>query len=188
MPKRKCKFTNELKREFPYLKETGNGNELCNHCGSLFSIAHGRRVDVSNHLGSKKHKISVEAAASPSRVTSFFLNIGSDAALALAAKAATFAYHTATHGQTFRSSDCASKLVSKLFEPKFSLGKTMCEAIVVRVIAPMCTDELYQELDRINFVTVTIDASNIKVVKLVPTVVRYFLPENGVKVKLLKFK
>ena len=52
----------------------------------------------------------------------------------------------------------------------------------------MCTDELYQELNRIDFVTVTINASNMKVVKLVPIVVRYLLLESGVKVKLLEFK
>ena len=78
MPKRKCKFTDELKREFPY------------------------------------------------------------AAPALAVKEATFAYHPATHGQSFKSSDCSFKLVSKLLEPKFSLGKTKCEAIVVNVIVPIC--------------------------------------------------
>ena len=71
MPKRKCTFTNELKQEFPYLKDTGNGKALCNHCGSVFSIVHGGRADVNNHLGSKKHKVAVEAAASSSRVTSF---------------------------------------------------------------------------------------------------------------------
>ena len=190
MPKRKCTFTNELKQEFLYLKDTGNGKALCNHCGSVFSIVHGGRADVNNHLGSKKHKVAVEAAASSSRVTSFFKDVGSAsvASLALAAKEATFAYHTATHGQSFRSSDCTSKLVSKLFEPKFSLGKTKCEAIVVKIIAPMCIDELHQELDQINFVTVSIDALNMKKEKLVPIVVRYFLPESGVKVKLLEFK
>ena len=52
----------------------------------------------------------------------------------------------------------------------------------------MCTDELHEELNRINFVSVTIDASNMKVVKLLPIVVRYFLPKSGVKVKLLEFK
>ena len=52
----------------------------------------------------------------------------------------------------------------------------------------MCTDKLHRELDRINFVTVTIDASNTKEVKLVPVVIRYFLPESGVEVKLLQFK
>ena len=187
MPKRKCKFANELKQEFLYLEDTGNGNVLCNRCGSVFSIVHGERSDVNNHLGSKKHKVSVEAAASSSRVASFFKNVGSVATLTLAAKKATFSYYT-THGQSFRSSDCASKLIAKLFEPKFSLGKTKCEAIVVNVIAPMCIDELHQELDPINFVTVSIDASNMKEVKLVPIMVRYFLPESGVKVKLLGFK
>ena len=48
----------------------------------------------------------------------------------------------------------------------------------------MFTNELHQELDQINFITVTNDASNMKEVKLVPIVVRYFLPESGVKVKL----
>ena len=189
MPKRKGKFTDDykLKREFPDLKDTGNGNVLCNRCGFIFSIAHSGHADFNNHLGSKKHKVSVEAAASSSRVISLFKNIGFDAALALAAKEATFAYHTATHGKSFRSSDCTSKLVSKLLEPKFSLGKTKCEAIV-NVITPLCTDELHQELDRINFVSVTTDASNMKEVKLVPIVVRYFLPKSGVKVKLLEFK
>ena len=139
---------------------------LCNRCGSVFSIVHGGRSDVNNHLGSKKRKVSVEAAASSSRMTSFFKNVGSVATLTLAAKEATFAYHTATHGQSFRSSDCTSKLISKLFEPKFSLEKTKCEAIVVNVIAPMCIDELHQELDRINFVTLSIDASSMKEVKL----------------------
>ena len=117
MPKRKCKFTDDLKRKFPYLKEAANGNVLCNRCGSVFSIADGGRADVNNHLGSKKHEVSVETAASSSQVTFFFKNIGSDTVLALAAKEATFAYHTATHGQSFRCSDCTSKLISKLFEP-----------------------------------------------------------------------
>ena len=86
---------------------------LCNRCGSVFSIVHGGRADVNNHLGSKKHEVSVEAAASSSRVTSYFKNVGCVATLALAAKEATFAYHTATHGQSFKSFDCTSKLVSK---------------------------------------------------------------------------
>ena len=71
MPKRKCKFTDELKREFPHLKDIGNGNVLCNCCDSVFSIARGGRADVHNHLGKKKHKIFVKTAAFSPRVTSF---------------------------------------------------------------------------------------------------------------------
>ena len=94
---------------------------LCNHCGCVLSIVYGGRADVNTHLGSKKRKVTVEAAASSSRVTSFFKDVSSVsvATLALAAKEATFVYHTATHGQSFRSFDCTTKLVSKLFEPKF---------------------------------------------------------------------
>ena len=66
MPERKRKFIDYLKREFPYLKETGNGYVLYIRWGSVFSIAHGRRANVNNHSGSKKHKVSVEAAASSS--------------------------------------------------------------------------------------------------------------------------
>ena len=44
---------------------------LCNRCGSVFSIADGGRADVNNHLESKKHKVSVEAAAFSSQVTFF---------------------------------------------------------------------------------------------------------------------
>ena len=56
MFKRKCKFANELKREFPYLKEAGNGNLLCNRSGPVFSISHGRRADVNSHFGCKNIK------------------------------------------------------------------------------------------------------------------------------------
>ena len=58
MPKRKCKFTAELKREFLCLKDTENGNVLCNRCGSVFSKANGGRADVNNHFKNKKRKVS----------------------------------------------------------------------------------------------------------------------------------
>ena len=47
----------------------------------------------------------------------------------------------------------------------------------------MCTD-----LDQASFVTLTIDASNRKELKIVPVMVRYFVSNLGVKVKLLEFK
>ena len=52
----------------------------------------------------------------------------------------------------------------------------------------MVAADLRQELGKANFVTETIDASNRKEIKLVSVVVRYFVPDIGVKVKLLKFK
>ena len=80
---------------------------------AVFSINHGGRSDIDKHSQAQKHKSSVEAAALSSRVTNFFKSANSDQSLKLAAKEATFAYHTAIHGQSFKSSDCTSKLVSK---------------------------------------------------------------------------
>lgn len=105
----------------------------------------------------------------------------------MAAKEATFAYHTAAHNFSFKSSDCTSKLIGKFFEPKFSLARTKCEAIVLNVIAPLIVNEFREDLRRTNFITLSMDASNRKEMKIIPFVVRYFVPHDGVKVKLLDF-
>ena len=45
-----------------------------------------------------------------------------------------------------------------------------------------------QELNKANYISTFIDASNRKKIKIVPVVVGYFVPDVGVKVKLLQFK
>ncbi|KAL4141345.1 hypothetical protein QTP88_004000 [Uroleucon formosanum] len=108
--------------------------------------------------------------------------------LLLAAKEATYAYHTVNHNLSFNSNICNSQLISTFFEPKFTLGKTKCEAIVLNILAPLALDELYDDLNKCNFITVSMDASNRKDIKIVPVIIRYFQPEFGIKVKFLEFK
>ncbi|GBM15280.1 hypothetical protein AVEN_144062-1 [Araneus ventricosus] len=86
MPKRSCKFTEDLQNEFPFLKKvcTGPGNEdqddrvKCSHCNSEFSVAHGGRSDIKDNLQSSKHKKSLACAASSSKLTSFFKTASSN--------------------------------------------------------------------------------------------------------------
>ena len=52
----------------------------------------------------------------------------------------------------------------------------------------MIAAKLRQELNKANFISASIDALNRKEIKIVPVVVRYFVPDVGVKVKLLEFK
>ena len=111
-----------------------------------------------------------------------------DESLLLAGKEATFAYHTSIHGQSFKSSDCTSKLVSKLFKPKFALRRTKCEVVLTNCIAPMIVAELRQELNKKNFISASIDISNRKEIKIVPVVICCFVPDVGEKLKLLEFK
>lgn len=196
MPKRSCKFTEDLQSEFPFLKKVCTSSGLimddrvrCSHCNAEFSVAHGGRSDLKDHVQSKKHKNSLSCAASSSKLTTFFKSGSSDDKnLDLAAKEGTFAYHIANHCLSFNSSSCSAKLISKFFEPKFSLGKTKCEAIILNVIAPLAQEELKEDLTKSNFVSVTMDASNRKEIKLVPIIVRYFNPDSGVQTKLLDFK
>jgi len=44
IPKRKCTFTNDLKREYPYLKEIVDEKDNVRryHCMTVFSISHGK--------------------------------------------------------------------------------------------------------------------------------------------------
>jgi len=129
---------------------------------SVFSISHGGRSDIDNHLETKKQKSSVEAALSSSRLTHFFKAAHSDESLLLAAKEATFVYHAAIYGQSFKSSDYNLQASLKNFEPKFAIARRKCESVIINCFAPMIAAELHQNLDKVNFVSLTTDASNRK--------------------------
>jgi len=163
-----------------------NDRVKCTHCLSEFSISHGGRSDIKDHIQSAKHQANLQVAAKNVRLDSFFLKtLLDDGDLLVAAKEATFAYHSAVHNARFKSADCSSKLIAKLFEPKFRSARTKTEAIILNAIVPLAAEELKNDL-KINFVTVAADASNRKDVKLIPVMVRFFWPE-GVKLKFVYF-
>jgi len=185
-PRRKCVFNEKLKAEYKFLKGVESSAERvrCLTCNSEFSVEHKGRLDIEEHIKTDKHKRAV-SAASHLNITSFFKgNTSTD--LQCAAKEATFAYHTAQHELSFKTSDCTSKLIKKLFEPKFSAARTKTEAVIIHVISPYIFKTVLEDLNVVNFITVTIDSSNRKDIKLTPIVVRYF-KENRVHIKLLYF-
>lgn len=53
-----------------------------------------------------------------------------------AAKEVVVAYHSVQHKLRFRTSDCTSRLLKHIFEPKFSAARTKTEAIITNVISP----------------------------------------------------
>jgi hypothetical protein len=55
-----------------------------------------------------------------------------------------------------------------------------CEA-VVNIIAPICNEDLHVELNRSDFMCITVDASNKNDIKIVPVIVCYFIPQADVK-------
>jgi hypothetical protein len=55
IPKRKCVFNENLKAEYPFINEDQHaGKVFCYFCKSPFSIEHGGRSDILQHIKKKK--------------------------------------------------------------------------------------------------------------------------------------
>lgn len=123
------------------------------------------------------------------KVSNFFSKVVPDKNdLELAAREATFSYHTVIHNHSFRSMTCTSDLIRQtLNDKKFTCAKTKTKEIIVNVISPYIIDNMIKELHSAKFISVLVDGSNHKAIKLVPILVRYFLPEIGIKNKILEF-
>lgn len=122
------------------------------------------------------------ASTSSQHITSHF---PSKLDTSTAAIEGVWAYHLIRANQSFKSSDCATKIFKSCFKvPKFTCSRTKCRAIVTNVFAPHAQQLLRKELDKCHFVSVYTDASNHGNIKLFPVLVRYIDPLLGVRVKI----
>lgn len=193
MPKRKCTFSKDLKEAYPFLEEDATSNKVqCSVCRSVFSIEHGGRGDIKQHLKMQKHKLAAAAISSSQDVTSFFTRNErgqlSNESKRIASQEALFAFHAAKHNLSLRSMDCTSTIVRNLFEKKFTCGRTKCKSILVNVLAPFAMREIAIELKEVKYMSVMVDTSNHKDLKLVPVLVRYFIPDKGIQIKVIEFQ
>jgi hypothetical protein len=101
----------------------------------------------------------------------------------LAADEATFAYHVCMHNQSFRSMDCTSKIIRKLYDKTFTCSRKKAQAIIVSVLAPYAMAVFRNQHEKPNYVSITIDCA----LKIVPVLVRYFIPEEDIKIMVLEF-
>jgi hypothetical protein len=94
----------------------------CEQCSPEFSVFRGGHSDIKDHMKCAKHEASLAVAARSSKISSFFKSTDPvDKDLLIAAKEATFAFHTAAHDLSFKTANCSTKLISKFFEPKLVL-------------------------------------------------------------------
>ncbi|XP_025410915.1 uncharacterized protein LOC112683919 [Sipha flava] len=157
------------------------------YVNQFFSIENGGRSDITQHVKQKKHLLAVSSSSS-NKVTNFFTNVQStNESKRIAAEEGLFAYHTIIHNHSFRSMDCTTSIIKKIYEKKFSCARTKCESIIVNVIAPFAIQQMLDELKSVKFLTIMVDTSNHKNLKLVPILIRYFNPQEGVKIKVLEF-
>jgi hypothetical protein len=78
-------------------------------------------------------------------------------------------------------------VIINLHEQKFSCGPEKCEAIVANVLAPFVMQKILEELETVKYISVMVDTSNHESLKLVPVLVRYFIPRKGVQTKEIEF-
>ena len=128
--------------------------------------------------------------ASAGNISSYFVTHNDDTeSRKIAAIEAVIAYHGVRHDQSFRANDCLSKLIKTTVEPKFSSARrpTKSQAIICNVLAPHVMTEVIEDLHEAKSVTLSLDASNKKDIKLFPIVVRYFLPNREIVDKIIDF-
>lgn len=186
LTKGKCVFNDKLKAKYPDLEATKTDSDIfCRKCKGNFSIASGGNADIVRHLKSAKHLAALNAAAASQRIDKCFPST-STFDTANAVMEGTWAYHIINANHSFKSSDCASQIFRTCFKmKKFTCSQTKCQAIVVNVLAPHAVTLLEKDLSQCRFVTIYTDASNHGNAKIFPVLVRYFIPTEGVSVKLL---
>src|SRR4029434_817537 len=77
MPKRKCKFTDELPKKYPYFRLGRDASEAeCMTCraGTYVTVANKGGSDLEAHVHSAKHKTAARGESSLSKVTDFFVS------------------------------------------------------------------------------------------------------------------
>lgn len=184
--KTKSKLNAQLREKYPFLEATTSESDvLCTKCRGTFSISSGGNADIARHCKTAKHIAAMNAASTSRTVTEFFPSTLDEKTAALEG---LWAYHTIDSNQSFKSTDCATQIFKTCFEmKKFSCSQKKCQAIITNVFAPHVKKMLERDLEECNFVTVYTDASNHGSVKMFPVMVRYFLPTEGVRVKMLNF-
>lgn len=168
------------------MKKGSSESEIeCNVCQAVLNIAAAGKSEIEKHLKTQKHIGKLNARASSQKVTSFF---SSTKDFTVTACEGVWAYHTVQANHSFNSSECASRIFRTCFQVKmFHCGRTKCEAIVTNVFSPFAVNEIKNEMENVKFVNIATDASNHGNVKMMPVLVRYFLPTVGVRVRVLDF-
>lgn len=184
----KCVFNSDLAKKYSFIKKDTSKSESdvkCDICRADFNIANKGRASIEQHIASAKHQKAILAVAKSHTVKSMFTkNID----YSLVAREGVWAYHLIKSNQSFLSSDCASKVIRNCLDiENFHCARTKCEAITTNVFAPYAEKVLRNELSDRNYICLSTDSSNHGSVKMMPIVVRYFIPTVGIKVKLLEF-
>ena len=195
----KSQFTEELQKKYPCFKK-GRDDFVakCIVCdyGTFVSVANKGRLSLDMHVESTKYKKAIRRETLSAKVTDYFTKPGTHTEDNVAAAEATTVFYTVKHHQSYKSDDCTSPLMRKLFpksniSKKYFCARTKVEAIVNNVISPMTVKYVLNDIleHGIMYLRVATDSSNHQSNKLFSIVAQYFDWKHGVlQPKLLEVK
>ena len=132
------------------------------------------------------NKLAIRGETSSSKMADYFCKPGTKSEDEVAAAEATMAFYTVKHHYSYKSNDCTSTLIAKIFPDsstakKFSCAYTKIEAIVNNVLAPASVQCVLNDIEKheIMYLGVPTDGSNHKSTKLFLIVIQYFDWKNG---------
>ena len=141
MPKRKSVFSDELRQKYPCFKK--GRSDFKSECitggyGTFISVANKGSISLDDHIKTAKHKQAIRGETSSFKITDYFCKPGTKSKDEVAAAEATLAFHTVKHHYSYKSIDCTSTLMAKIFPDsstakKFSCARTKIEAVVNNV-------------------------------------------------------
>lgn len=184
-------LNDKLQELYQFIKKIKTDSDVrCNVCNAEFNILHDGKTDIETYLKSKRHKDRLSAASSSNVVTHFFKGSNPNSSdLQTAACEGVWAFHTIYSGHSFRSADCAAKIIRNCFSmPKFTCARTKCESIATGVFAPFVYENLQKDISECHFATIHTNASNHRNIKMFPVLVRYFSRQKRVKIKIVELK
>lgn len=134
MSKSYSKFNAGMQKDYPYLEKVPGSETdvVCKLCNGHISVADGGRYRINQHIITQKHKKASETVTSNKTITSFLST--DKVTMQLQGKELTFSYHSSRHQMSKRTADCTAKLVSKVFDPKFTCGATKTGTLVNQVV------------------------------------------------------
>ena len=173
-----------------WLVKEGNSAK-CNICNITFLIKHDGLKAVKAHSASKNHREKQNSANKNKVITNFFTTKSSSEQILIARAETALVYHSIMHHHSYRSTDCGTKLASKIFYDskvanKIRCGRTKAEAIAMNVLGPNSIDKVIKSIINHRF-SIASDASNMKNRKMFPVGITYFCKEIGIQNKMIDF-
>ena len=165
-----------MQKKHPRFRKGRNDYEAeCLVCksGTYISVVHKGNGDLNTHLQSEKHRKAVRRAVTSTKMTNYFVRVGSKCEDEITAEEGTLAFHAVKHHHSFLSMDCISVLLKKIFSDsnvakKFSSSRTKTKKVFTNVLARYSIDAVLKSFEEndIAYFGVATDGSNLNELKL----------------------